>query len=322
MPLKFNGLTAHVCSDGEELEAYGIQAEDKNVMLCWIASETGKEFTVHWGDESATQILQVTTSMDGRVCNRRAHQKQATGKTSGVEETPGQRRPYQFAPLVLTDDEGVASSKAALSEKLGVVEVVMRSVDHFVENGTYYSVGNVSRIGPAHEKSKKAGAHAVSFGDIQTIAPQKSLSAYGLKEEPVAIFRFRYRPLALLQANGIAPLPPKPPRGKKRPSDTGDPAAAGPSNSKRPRPAPSDDEGSESDDADADRVTFLQEQIVMLQDRLAREQARKPKNSVKREGSPIRLPHGDDDIIDLTVKREASPIMVPDGADDDIIDLT
>ncbi len=60
----------------------------------------------------------------------------------------------------------------------------------------------------------------------------------------------------------------------------------------------------------------------MLQDQLEREQAKKSKDVDKREASPIRLPDGDDDIIDLTVKREASPIMVPNGADDDIIDLT
>ncbi|TFK91030.1 hypothetical protein K466DRAFT_483559 [Polyporus arcularius HHB13444] len=322
MPLKLNGYTAHVCSDGKELEAHGLQAEGGNAVSCWIASESGKEFTVHWGDDTATATLQVLISMDGRICERRAHEKTATGTTYGVEETPGQRRPYQFAPLVLTDDEGVASSKAALSEKLGVLEVVMRSVDRYVENETYYSVGKVSRIGPAHEKSKKAGAHAVSFGDIKAAAPQKSLSTRGLKEEPVAIFRFRYRPLALLQANGIAPLPPKAARGKKRPLDAGEPAAAGPSNSKRPRPATSDEESSGSDDDDADRVTFLREQIVMLQDQLEREQAKKSKDADKREASPIRLPDGDDDIIDLTVKREASPIMVPNGADDDIIDLT
>ncbi len=70
--------------------------------------------------------------------------------------------PHIAVAKIEPDDEGVASSKAALSEKLGVLEVVMRSVDRYVENETYYSVGKVSRIGPAHEKSKKAGAHAVS----------------------------------------------------------------------------------------------------------------------------------------------------------------
>ncbi len=118
-----------------------------------------------------------------------------------------------------------------------------------------------------------------SFGDIKAAAPQKSLSTRGLKEEPVAIFEFRYRPLgepcrsapdceqtcldiALLQANGIAPPPPKAARGKKRPLDAGEPAAAGPSKSKRPRPATSDEESSGSDDDDADRVTFLRVRFV------------------------------------------------------------
>ncbi len=42
MPLKLNGYTAHVCSDGKELEAHGLQAEGENAVSCWIASESGK----------------------------------------------------------------------------------------------------------------------------------------------------------------------------------------------------------------------------------------------------------------------------------------
>ena len=84
------------------------------------------------------------------------------------------------------------------------------------------------------------------------------------------------------------------------------------------------DSDDEDEDEDADRVTFLQvrvviarswnrvaaespppyqEQIIMLQDRLAQEQAKKrPLNPVKREASPIIVTGEDpDDIIDLTV---------------------
>ncbi len=70
---------------------------------------------MHWGDETATATLQVLISMDGRICERRAHEKTATGTTYGVEETPGQRRPYQFAPLVLTGEVIVSSYLSAYS---------------------------------------------------------------------------------------------------------------------------------------------------------------------------------------------------------------
>lgn len=42
MPLNLNGYTAHISSDNEELEAYGIQHEDDKKVTCWIASEEGK----------------------------------------------------------------------------------------------------------------------------------------------------------------------------------------------------------------------------------------------------------------------------------------
>lgn len=60
------------------------------------------------------------------------------------------------------DDDDVASSKAVVADNLGLIEVTIRTMDHYVEKEQYYSVGQISRIGLLHEKSKKAGVHAVS----------------------------------------------------------------------------------------------------------------------------------------------------------------
>ena len=50
-----------------------------------------------------------------------------------------------------------------MDDNLGLIEIVMQTVDHYVTNEHhYYSVGQVSRIGPLHERSKKAGVHTVS----------------------------------------------------------------------------------------------------------------------------------------------------------------
>ncbi|TBU65823.1 hypothetical protein BD310DRAFT_912158 [Dichomitus squalens] len=57
----------------------------------------------------------------------------------------------------------------------------------------------------------------------------------------------------------------------------------------------------QTNEEDEDRVTFIEEQITMLQYRLAQEKAKKSKTFVKREVSPIRLPSDwSNEVIDLT----------------------
>ena len=57
---------------------------------------------MHWGDVSASATLQVIIKMDGRIVARHAHRTRVSGKSGGVEETPGEEQPYQFVPLVMT----------------------------------------------------------------------------------------------------------------------------------------------------------------------------------------------------------------------------
>ena len=61
-------------------------------------------FTVHWGDESCAAIMRVQVKMDGRLVDSLAHQSSNANLSEGVDETPGCRRPYRFAPLVLTGE--------------------------------------------------------------------------------------------------------------------------------------------------------------------------------------------------------------------------
>ncbi|EJF65858.1 hypothetical protein DICSQDRAFT_151905 [Dichomitus squalens LYAD-421 SS1] len=162
MPLSVKGYTAHICCDGKELEQYDVQQEDERTVTCWIPSEAGKAFSVHWGDPSST-TMQVIVSVDGRVVLRRGQEGKRTGVFSKLTDRPGRIRAVEFSHLVLTDDETVASASSTSLQKLGVIEVEMRKVKSFCEGEDYYSVGEVLEIGPVHEKSKKAGAHAGSL---------------------------------------------------------------------------------------------------------------------------------------------------------------
>ncbi|KAI0664067.1 hypothetical protein C8Q70DRAFT_930135 [Cubamyces menziesii] len=272
MPLNLNGYTAHISSDSEELEAYGIQHEDDK-----------KSFVIHYSDGSASTNFSVGIYVDGRFVRRMAVRRgQRSGDCEGLlldSESLDEVRWFKFAPLVLTVKP--------------------------------YTPPKVAEIGVVHEKSKKAGVHAVSFGEPVKAAGTRLYTTIGEEKAPFATFIFRYRPLELLRANGITPLPPRPEGRKKRSSDAdahNTSNDAGPSSNKRQRvddaatqsvkPEPEE----EDEDDDADEVTFLREQMVMLQQRLAEAEAsQQARVRVKREVSPIRVPSSySHEVIDLT----------------------
>ncbi|KAI1795879.1 hypothetical protein LXA43DRAFT_989893 [Ganoderma leucocontextum] len=305
MPLKLKGFSAHICCDGKELEQYDVQLEDERTVTCWIPSESGKAFSVHWKEDASPTptLMQVTTLVDGRCVARHKD----SGFISGLVDRPGQVRPLLFSQLKVTDDEAVASSSpsALRLDKLGAIEVEMRRVDAYHECEDFFSMGEVPEIGPVHEKSKKAGVHAVSIGAAAACKPTRKMMAIGLQNQPFAVFKFLYRPIELLRANDIAP---RPPTANKRPSEARDAGTedAGPSDPKRARRNPEEEhevkaEQTDGEDEDEDRVTFLQEHIMMLQTQLAQAQAKKSKTVVKREASPIHVPvDWANEVIDLT----------------------
>ncbi|KAI9056383.1 hypothetical protein FKP32DRAFT_1607917 [Trametes sanguinea] len=331
MPLELGGVTAHISCDGKELEAYEVTKEGDKTVTCWIASEEGKvrsflnmineqTFVVNWGEPSASLNISVYVYIDGRLTNDLAHTKDRSGLVEGIDDSQDRLRRFRFSPLRLTgkvvridnnwdltlDDDTLAEARADHKE-LGSIRIVMHRVERYKRTKTQPRLLTISEIDVIHEKSKKAGVHRVSFGEAEEV--ERMTEAYyrpiGHEEEPFAIFIFRYRPLALLQANGIAPLPPRPSKGKKRASDVNDERnGAGPSTNKRPReeplvkPEPEDDD----EDDDVDEVTFLREQMTMLQRRLEEaEAARKARVVVKREVSPIRVPAASSpEVIDLT----------------------
>ncbi|KAM5531067.1 hypothetical protein V8D89_011096 [Ganoderma adspersum] len=312
MPLALNGYAAHICCDGKELAQYQPQQEDERTVTCWIPSEGGKSFTVHWRDYSAATLVQVNILVDGRCVGRMAHERKPGGYLSGVLSRPDQMRPFLFSQLQLTDDEAVAPRSAAAASalaKLGCIEIEMRSVFAFVEAPNLAYVGDIPEIGPVHERSKKAWVHAVSIGKAVPHPLTMGKTALGLEQEPFVVFRFFYRPIEVLRAGGIAPLPPW--TSKKRPFDDRDtdPQDAGLSGAKRARgyvqegrevkAEEGDSEGEE--DEEEDRAVFLQEQILMLQSQLAQVQAKRTKPIAKREPSPINVPFNwSNEVIDLT----------------------
>ncbi|KAI0831307.1 hypothetical protein BC628DRAFT_747864 [Trametes gibbosa] len=281
MPLQFNGFSAHISCDDTELEIFAAcNKEEDKTATGWIASEVSKEFRVHW---ASSVPMNVDIYVDGRCAQSICHRTTGTGYCPGVYISGASVRPFRFSDLVITDDDTVVDTQN-VSDKLGSIEVAMTRVGGFVESTDPYCGRNFIDTGPIHEKSKKAGVHAVTLGETAVIKPLVLYRPFGKEKDPCVHFVFRYRPIELLRANGIAP-PANPPSAQK--GATSDQLTV--------------KSEATSDDEDDDDEGALEEQLALLQSRLAKQRAKKAKTIVKRETSPIRLPLDfNNEVIDLT----------------------
>ncbi|KAJ7049726.1 hypothetical protein C8F01DRAFT_1181656 [Mycena amicta] len=215
--------------DGKEAKEYEIvTAEAENVVTCYIASQTGKEFTVLWEncsyldheicgdiyldgvfstgkvisdveDEDLPQVVEA----EGAVCN--------DGKSI---------RPFVFSALRLTDDDAFLGES---STDLGVIEISIYPVDGG-EDGCPINDAILPEL-TVHEKAKKGMAQQVSLAAPKVLpdGEQCSSSVDPTRLGPdIVKFRFTYRPLEVLQADAIAPSPPKSKKRKRHPGTSND----------------------------------------------------------------------------------------------------
>ncbi|RPD66137.1 hypothetical protein L226DRAFT_530260 [Lentinus tigrinus ALCF2SS1-7] len=206
MPLRHRGYGAYISCDGAELEVYKTKVENDKVISCYIASEAGKEFKVHWVDSKPPSHLVVEIRMDGRRMGVLSHTKQSS-KTSngGFRIALDAHCPYQFAPLTTTDDDTLPS---AYSEELGTIEVRLRRVRDFI--AVPFVPKAQSRPGPAsiHERNRKGAgpSHYVSLGKTKEVKAKSTiLRPVLIDDKPYVTFHFFYRPREYLEDKGIIP---------------------------------------------------------------------------------------------------------------------
>ncbi|KAI0697502.1 hypothetical protein C8T65DRAFT_813700 [Cerioporus squamosus] len=207
--MQLKGYEVWISCDGKRLAEYCIQPEghDGKTLTCFIPSECGKSFVIEWRDHAKQSHLRFVTNLDGKEVGGNRCVPGARGHREGVRTNPTTRKPFKFANLLTTDDDEVLGGPS--HEELGEIEVAVSRI-----RAEYRSVQRTWGVkfrptGAVHERSKKAGAHCVTLGEdcrIATSRIQTCSTPIDPREGNVAKFIFRYRPLALLQAQGIAPL--------------------------------------------------------------------------------------------------------------------
>ncbi|KAH9852262.1 hypothetical protein C2E23DRAFT_730937 [Lenzites betulinus] len=211
-------------ADGRRINEYNMETEGTGgtTVACYIPSESGKRFVINWKDYNGQHHANYKCSLDGKFAGASISPPNSAGSRPGVLLSADTYGSYQFADLRTTDDEtALWAADAASLEKVGTIEVrvvrIRADMDHIP-----FRPGTFDGVGAVHERSKKLGAHCATLGERVKSRAHGMCKSYPLypHEGSYATFIFRYRPSALLQAQGIMP-PPEPAFGGGHRDDKG-----------------------------------------------------------------------------------------------------
>ncbi|KAF7305830.1 hypothetical protein HMN09_00737000 [Mycena chlorophos] len=203
--MHLNGFSAWISIENKDATEYAVEVDEaRATATCWIASEVGKTFAILWKNVSYDEEdVSARVKIDGSICSRKVHRLSLGNRTlvsKGVEKGVIME-PFMFSTLSTTDDdESLMAPPTTLSDN---------------PRSNKYSLPDIV----VHERAKKAINQRVSLGQPVPIVKRKIYDTTKLGP-PVAIFRFKYRPLDILQASGIAPRPAE----KRKASDEPDSA--------------------------------------------------------------------------------------------------
>ncbi|KAL1948998.1 hypothetical protein VTO73DRAFT_10804 [Trametes versicolor] len=308
-------------ADDCRIPEYNMEVEgaDGKTVACYIPSESGKRFIIHWKDHNGQHHTSFKCLLDGKWAGANTCRPNNGGSRIGLRTTTNKDSysPYQFADLRTTEDETALWAAGSL-EKLGTIEV--RAVRIHAHTRTVpFRPSSFHSVDAVHERSKKLGAHCVTLG--ATVSHGHGKSAEQCFSTPLyphegsyATFIFRYRPTALLQAQGI--IPPAAPafgqssgagKGKAR-AHSDELSMSGPSHIKPEKSRGKDEVKAElarasgSNSGPGDRS--VQSDIIELFDSDYDEVDVKPvihRSGGARRVKPERVEADPDDVIDLTL---------------------
>ncbi|KAI0327537.1 hypothetical protein GY45DRAFT_1308407 [Cubamyces sp. BRFM 1775] len=209
--------------EGRRMPEYKMEAEGSSgkTVACYIPSESGKRFDIHWKDYNGLHTARIRMVVDGALIVGNICRPNDKGHRHGVRtETADIYHPFHFAALRTTDDDSALLDNHAQNlEKLGTIEVSVTRVHPDLPQAAFRPQA-YRGVGAVHERSKKLGAHCVTLGEGIKVGKNRARfhsTPLDPREGPFATFIFRYRPTALLQAQGIMP-PPAPEAGPNSPT--------------------------------------------------------------------------------------------------------
>jgi len=206
MPI-IDNFSAWIEVEGKQLPEYLIQPSASGAQLirtCWIPSEAGKEFKILFKDTLGDIDTCTRITVDGIHCTGRIIRRTAATRIAvhdGETTSATTYKPYVFSNCQLTEDEDVIGPATA---NLGEIVV---DVDEVVVQGVSpWQHSRPATLPPlnVHERAKKGIVHGTQLGKEVSLTESRVTASITIIRKLLS-FRFKYRPLAVLKADGIAP---------------------------------------------------------------------------------------------------------------------
>ncbi|KDR76112.1 hypothetical protein GALMADRAFT_156246 [Galerina marginata CBS 339.88] len=213
--LAFNGFEACILVNGEKTPHYGVECnEAKRRVTCWIESKAGKPFAYQYKRIKTDYDCRAKEFLDGKCVAATVIRKERGPNyfinRPSVRISATEVRNLAFGSLELTDDDAYLENSVE-QQNLGEIKLVFEQIRNIrvsqrARVETLFSQPVETQ--KIHERSKKALSHQVRYGETvkSDVRAQEVLRSDSCGK--LATFIFKYRPLAMLQANGIAPLDP------------------------------------------------------------------------------------------------------------------
>ncbi|KAF5375823.1 hypothetical protein D9757_011186 [Collybiopsis confluens] len=207
-------FSASVIVDGKPLEEYSVKTVKKKggttTVTCWIPSEAGKRYEVHWKDSACKQPTKGRLYIDGHPCGGKICQKKNQIKIQrGIRQAETTLTSFEFASLLVTgvlvadDDE---ASALEMPRNAGQIELRIRNYQ--IEGRGMRTESKFKALPTPQtysEKAKKGIDHLTSLsGTITCSRATRTVRGESIGKTFLR-FRFRYRPIGILCAQGIAP---------------------------------------------------------------------------------------------------------------------
>ncbi|KJA14696.1 hypothetical protein HYPSUDRAFT_59221 [Hypholoma sublateritium FD-334 SS-4] len=211
-----NNFEAWISIDNTALTQYG---EEHSVAgdeaSCWIASQTDQGFSVSYNKKAVDEFDYLArVYLDGILVQSTIYVGASAylpHTASSIRISKTECRGFVFGAIQLSeDDTHLENGPQDVGEiRIAIIKAKAESTPKIYGN----PVLPIPNAAIVHERAKMGLGHHVKYQNVIPPAQDKA-HRYFFKKEllgTVATFVFKYRPLALLQANGIAPRTPQTP---------------------------------------------------------------------------------------------------------------
>ncbi|KAJ7049712.1 hypothetical protein C8F01DRAFT_1181612 [Mycena amicta] len=201
-----NSFRAWIRVDGRDTWEFKREVSpDGTTVTCWIASQLGKNFSVHWRRNKTYRSHSVGyVKVDGKPCAGRVIYAHASDAQVGGVTEGSMIKPFTFSSLETTDDDSFLENPA--HPDLGVISLTITPVV-VGQRGKLHEGADSEYIpqSKVHERMNKAVTQQVGLGNARSISYTNTVASIALAGEAVVTILWRYRPIEFLRAIEVAP---------------------------------------------------------------------------------------------------------------------